>query len=252
MLPFITDGLVNQLDASALITVFADGQSLILASVPDQVDSKGWLGDGYDISYSLSGAPNGAPSFVFKQGFLKQLNWDSFLKYDSMTVMIAATRTGNSWTGNWMGLYSMFYNGAKAGINILAVTDNNLNKDFSHWGTYKYVTTASTSAMDLNTSFVISVVGNKDSSGTFYTNTSATGDFPASKAQGYFGVGGMESSRGFFVGNVYELLVYNRALTASEISTNASYLYDKWNLTHFNWNDITYTWDETTSTWDAT
>jgi len=229
MLPPITYGLMNQLDAYLLSARgWKDDQNLISAVIPDNVSSKGWLGSGYDLYYSLSAAPNGGPAFVFTQGNIKQENCDSFLPYNSMSVMIAATRTGNSSTGLWMGLYSMYYARATAGINILALTDNNYNYNFSGWGTFNYVTTQSTSAMNLNTPYIISMTGDANSSGTYYTNTTATGTFSTSKAQPYFGLGGYGPGGGFFVGEVYEVLVYNRSLSASEITTNANYLINKW------------------------
>jgi hypothetical protein len=224
----ILSGLVNHLDARALSATFVDGRNLILAPVPDQIDPKGWTCTGYDISYSLSGSPGGKPCFNLVQGNINQNNFNDFLNYSYMSVMIAATRTGPSWISMWTGLYSMRYNNAKAGITMLAISDNNFDRNFSYWGTYDYITTAATSAMNINTPYVLSMVGNSDSSGTFYTNASATGTYLKSKDQGYKGVGGYEAGRGYFVGKVYEVLVYNRALTPSEISINSNYLAAKW------------------------
>jgi len=229
-MPLVTDGLVNHLDSLVLLSQgYTNGQDLTVTNIPDSIDSKGWGGDGYGLSFYLSGGPNNLPLMRFSNGFLHQKNADDFLQFNSMSVMIAATRTGTSWTNSWMGLYSMYYNHAKAGINILAITDNKFDGNFNGWGTYNDTTTVkSTSAMALNIPTVVTVTTNSNSSGTFYTNASATGTFLGSKVQGYFGIGGLESANGFFRGDVYEVLVYNRALTQLEVATNATYLVNKW------------------------
>jgi hypothetical protein len=103
--------------------------------------------------------------------------------------------------------------------------------------------------MALNTPTIVSVTVGKDSSGTFYTNASATGTFSGSKVQGYFGIGGLESANGFFRGDVYEVLTYNRALTESEVASNADYLNSKWYNAIRTWNNARYSWDDATYTW---
>lgn len=229
-MPLVTNGLINHLDSLVLLSQgYTNGQDLTVTNIPDSIDSKGWGGDGYGVSFYLSGGPNNLPLMRFSNGFLHQRNANDFLQFNSMSVMIAATRTGTSWTNSWMGLYSMYYNHAKAGINILAITDNKFDGNFNSWGTYNDTTTVkSTSAMALNTPTVVTVTANNNSSGTFYTNASATGTFLGSKVQGYFGIGGLESANSFFRGDVYEVLVYNRALTQLEVATNATYLVNKW------------------------
>ena len=250
-MPLVTDGLVNHLDALTLLSQgYTNGQDLTVTNIPDRIDSKGWGGDGYGLSFYLSGGPNNFPVMRFLNGFLHQRNANDFLQFNSMSVMIAASRTGASWTNNWMGLYSMYYNHAKAGINILAITDNKYDRNFNGWGTYNGTTTVkSTSAMALNTPTIVSVTIGKDSSGTFYTNASATGTFSGSKVQGYFGIGGLESANGFFRGDVYEVLTYNRTLTESEVASNADYLNSKWFNAIRIWNNARYSWDDATYTW---
>lgn len=249
-MPLVTDGLVNNLDVLVLLSQgYTDGQDLTVTNIPDRIDPKGWGGDGYGMSFHTSGGPNDFPCIRFSNGFLHQRNADDFLQFNSMSIMIAATRTGASWTNNWMGLYSLYYNHAKAGINILAVTDNKYDAVFNGWGTYNFTTTKSTSAMVLNVPTIVTVTANSDSSGTFYTNASATGTFLNSKAQGYFGLGGLESANGFFRGDVYEVLAYNRALTESEVATNADYLNSKWFNATREWNNARYEWNNATYTW---
>jgi len=250
----ITSGLVNQLDAHTLLTAgYVNGQSLISAQLPDNISSKGWSGDGYSINFSVSGSPYGGPCIVFSQGTLRQNNLFDFLNYTNMSVMIAATRTGPSWTGTWMGLYSMQYNHAKAGITILAITDNYYQGSFSGWGTYNDTNTVqSTSAMSLNTPIIVGAVCSNNSSGTFYTNSTQTGIFPSSKVNNYYGLGGLTSQKEFFVGNVYEVLVYNRALSASEVTSNAQYLSNKWftpTTSGRTWATDTDPWYTATYTW---
>jgi hypothetical protein len=244
-MPAILTGLVNQLDASVLLlSGFSNGQSLLNATVPDQVDPLGWSGTCYSLYVAGSASPVGTPAIRFESGNLIQNNYTQFLAYTEMTVMICAKRTALARTGQWMGLYSMMYNGgwgkllpnqggptySNGGMSLLALTDENHNHDYTKWGTYGNINSyQSTSAMDIGLPMVVSIVAGPDTSCTFYTNASASGGPTfASKAQAYRGLGGSEPSDRFFIGDVYEVLVYNRGLSASEIATNATYLRGKW------------------------
>lgn len=227
----ITNGLTNQLDASVLLlSGFSNNQSFLNATVPDQIDSLGWVGSGYGVDLIAGASPNGLyPAIRFTNGNLIQNNNNTFFINKSMTVMIAAKRTASSYTRNYMGLYSMILNGGRAGVTVLAITDDIFNRNYSRWGTYdNTLTVQSTSAMDLNTPVVVTMAVNPDMTGTFYTNASASGDFASSKSQPYFGLGGLESQNEFFIGDMYEVLVYNRALTQAEVSANSAYLVNKW------------------------
>ena len=226
----VLTGLTNRLDASVLLLSGFTPGTLLCKVLPDQVDPLGWSGTGYGLDLIAGASPNGLyPVIRFTNGNLIQNNNNTFYLNHSMTVMIAATRTANSYTFNYMGLYSMSLNSSHAGISILALTDNNYNRNFNSWGTYDNTTTAqSTSSMDLNIPVVVTMAVNSDLTGTFYTNASAAGNFATSKAQPYFGLGGLPSQNEFFVGDLYEVLVYNRTLSASEVSTNSSYLISKW------------------------
>lgn len=231
----VTNGLINQLDASVLLlSGFSNNQTLLDAFIPDQVGTNTWHGsNGYSMYVATSASPIGnKPVIRLIQGNLTPSNFNDYLNYDEMTVLIAAKRTGASYTNTWQGLFSLpFYNtglGVK-GVSLFSITNDNNVGGFNNWGTYGgTVTTASTSAMNLNTPYVVGMAVNSDTSGTFYTNTSATGTFTNTKAQGYYGVGGLESAEGFFVGDLYEVLVYNRVLTYSEVSVSSNYLISKW------------------------
>ena len=231
----ITNGLINRLDASILsLSGFSNNQTLLDSFVPDQVGTNIWYGsNGYSMYVATSASPAGnKPVIRLIQGNLTPSNFNDYLNYNSMTVAIAAKRTGASYTNGWQGLFSLpFYNTGRGvkGVSLFSITNNNNVGAFNNWGTYGgIVTTASTSAMNLNTPYVVSMTVNPDTSGTFYTNTSATGTFTNTKGQGYNGIGGLQSAKGFFVGDIYEVLVYNRVLSYSEVSANSNYLISKW------------------------
>ena len=229
-MPLITDGLINHLDASVLlVSGFSNGQSLLNATLPDLVDVKGWnCTAGYDIKVVASGQYD-YPVIRTNTGVITFNDPYKYLDYTSLTVLIAAKRTGSSYTNSWMGLFSSWYNYAKAGLTLLAITDNANTGNFTGWGTYgSTTTTQSTSSMPLNVPIVVGAVANSDTSGTFYTNGFSSGTFANSKTQAYFGVGGLESAEGFFVGDIYEVLVYNRALTNAEVLSSSQYLTNKW------------------------
>jgi hypothetical protein len=82
--------------------------------------------------------------------------------------------------------------------------------------------------MPINTPIVVGMTTNSNASGAFYTNGINSGFFTSTKSQAYFGVGGLESAKGFFVGDIYEVLVYNRILSSSEIQDSSNYLMNKW------------------------
>ena len=228
----VTDGLVNNLDASVLLlSGFSDGQSLLNAFIPDEVDTDGWYGSaGYSCYIAASGQYN-YPVMRFYSGNLTFQNPAKFLNYENLTVQIAAKRTGLSYSNTWMGLFSTWFNYAKSGLTILAITDNANTRDFTGWGTYGGITTIqSTSAMPLNEPVIVTATITPATSGNFYTNGVFTGEFNNSKSQAYFGVGGLESARGFFVGDIYQVLIYNKILNSSEIIENTETLRDKWFL----------------------
>ena len=231
-MPLTTDSLINQLDASVLLlSGFSDNQTLLNAFIPDQVNAEPWYGSaGYSMYVAASGSPAGnKPVIRLYTGNLTPGNFKDYLNYTSLTVLIAAKRTDSAYGNRWQGLFSMPYNNAKSGITILSITDNANTGDFSGWGTYgTHTTTQSTSAMDLNIPVVVGMTVNIESTGTFYTNASATGSFTDTKSQGYYGIGGLESANGFFVGDIYEALIYNRVLTSTEISNSTNYLISKW------------------------
>lgn len=229
-MPLITEGLINQLDTSVLLASgFSNGQNLLNATIPDKIDPDGWYcSAGYDIKLVANGQFD-YPVIRTNTGTLTFKNPNKYLNYTALTVLIAAKRTGSSYTNSWMGLFSTWYNYSKAGLTILAITDNANTGNFNKWGTYGGITTTqSTSAMPLNTPIVVGAIANSDTSGTFYTNGVNSGTFTNSKAQAYFGVGGLESAEGFFVGDIYEVLVYNRALTEAEVLSSSQYLTSKW------------------------
>jgi hypothetical protein len=231
----ITNGLINQLDASVLsLSGFSNNQTLLDTFIPDQIGSSTWYGsNGYSMYVAASASPTGNKSVIrLSSGNLTPSNFNDYLNYNAMTVLIAAKRTGASYSNTWQGLFSLpFYNtgsGVK-GVSLFSITNDNNIGSFDNWGTYGgVITTASTSAMNLNTPYVVGMSVNSDTSGTFYTNTSATGTFTNTKAQGYYGIGGLESAVGFFVGDIYEVLIYNRALIFSDVSASSNYLIDKW------------------------
>lgn len=226
----VTDGLTYNLDASVLLlSGFSDNQTLLDAYVPDEVNVNGWYGSaGYSLYVAASG--QGSNSVIrFNTGNLAFKNPDEFLSYTALTVQIAAKRTGASYTNTWMGLFSTWFNYAESGLTILAITDNANTRNYSGWGTYGGITTTqSTSSMPLDTPIVVTATISPATSGLFYTNSTSTGTFTNSKAQGYFGVGGLESAQGFFVGDLYQVLIYNRELSEAEIIQNAETLRDKW------------------------
>ena len=231
----VTNGLVNRLDASVLLlSGFSNNQTLLDAFIPDQVSSKPWYGSaGYSMYVTASASPaSNKPVIRLFTGNLSPGNLMDYLDYNTMTVLIAAKRTGPSYNNLWQGLFSLqFYNTGKGirGATLLSITNNNNTGGFNNWGTYSgIVTNASTSAMNLNTPYVIGMTINSDTSGTCYTNTSATGTFTNTKAQGYCGIGGLGSAEGYFVGDIYEVLIYNRVLTYSEVSASSNYLIGKW------------------------
>jgi hypothetical protein len=231
----VTNGLVNQLDASVLLlSGFSNNQTLLDAFIPDQVNSKPWYGSaGYSMYVAASASPaSNKPVIRLFTGNLSPGNFNDYLNYDSMTVLIAAKRTGPSYNNLWQGLFSLPFNNTGKGVRgvtLLSITNNNNVGGFNNWGTYgNTVTTATTSAMNINTPYVIGMSVNPDTSGTFYTNTSATGTFTSTKAQGYYGIGGLESGDGFFAGDIYEVLIYSRVLTYSEVSASSNYLIGKW------------------------
>lgn len=226
----ITNNLVNHLDASVLLlSGFSDNQSLLNAFIPDKVDPDGWYGSAGYSCYVVANGQNSLPVMRFYTGNLTFKNPNKYLQYNSLTVQIAAKRTGYGYNNTWMGLFSTWFNYSKSGLTILAITDNNNNRDFSGWGTYGGTTTIqSTSAMPLNEPVVITATVTTNGSGDFYTNSTFTGTFSNTKSQAYFGVGGLEPAGGFFVGDLYEVLVYNKVLQQSEIVQNAEALRDKW------------------------
>lgn len=226
----ITEGLVNQLDTSVLLASgFTNGQSLLNAIIPDKIDPDGWYcSGGYDATLVANGQYS-YPVIRANTAVLTFRNPNKFLNYNALTVLIAAKRTGPSWTNTWMGLFSTWYNSAKAGLTILAITDDNNQGNFTGWGTYGGITTIqSTSAMPLNTPIVVGATVTNATSGVFYTNGVNSGTFSNSKAQAYFGIGGLESAEGFFVGDIYEVLVYNRVLFEAEVLSSSQYLINKW------------------------
>lgn len=225
-----TQNLIYNLDASVLLlSGFSDQQSLLDAYVPDQVDPDGWYGSaGYDLRVIANGQ-NNLPVIRFTTGNLAFKNPNKFLQYTNLTVIIAAKRTGYSYTNSWMGLFSTWYNYAKSGATILGVTNTNNLGGFDYWGTYGGITTTgSTSAMPINTPIVVAATFEDDTSGVFYTNGTETGTFANSKSQGYFGVGGLESASSFFVGDLYQVLIYDRILNPSEIQDASTYIINKW------------------------
>jgi hypothetical protein len=230
-MPLVTQGLVNQLDAQYVQNSgqFVDGQNIVGAFLPDTVDSAGWYGiDGYDCILKYD-ALYDKPAFRFKTGVLTPRNILNYLNYTNLTVLICARRGGPAWNNTWMGLYSSWYNYNRCGATILAITDNNNDLSFTNWGTYGgTVTTQSTSAMELDKPYVISSTFTSANSGEFYTNSTLTGNFSLTKDQGYFGVGGLLPAKGSFVGDIFEVLVYNRILTTLEIQESSQYLINKW------------------------
>ena len=243
----VTNGLINQLDAQYVQDVggFTDGQNVIGAFLPDPVDPAGWYGsNGYDCVFLLS-VNSYRPAIRFNTGVISPMNVNKYLTYTELTVLICARRSGPSWSNTWMGLYSTWYNYNNAGASIFAITDNANTGNFNKWGTYNgVVTTQSTSAMDLNQPFVVGATFTPSSSGTFYTNNIETGNFTSSQDQGYFGVGGLLPAKGSFVGDLYEVLVYNRKLSAAEIQQSGEYLIQKWFNPPSRWEDVPvgYTW----------
>ena len=244
----ITDGLVNHLDASLLLNSgFVDGQNLIGASIPDLIDPAGWYGSaGYDMRVVASGQ-NDKTVIRMNTGNITFNNLTKFSNYSSLSVIIAAKRTGSSYSRSWMGLFSIWYNYKKSG---LTVTNQANAGDYNGWGTYnETVTTKSTSAMDLDTPIIVGATTSPSSPGTLYTNGINTGAFTDSYYQPYFGIGGFEYAKGFFIGDIYEVLVYNRSLTSSEMQENANYLAGKWYFPQNTWASSTYTWANIPYTW---
>ena len=243
----VTNGLINQLDAQYIQDVggFTDGQNIIGAFLPDPVEPAGWYGsNGYDCVFLLS-VNSYRPAIRFNTGVISPMNTNKYLTYTELTVLICAKRTGPSWGNTWMGLYSSWYNYNNAGASIFAITDNANTGNFDKWGTYNgIITTQSTSAMDLNQPFVVGATFTPSSSGTFYTNNIETGNFSSSQDQGYFGIGGLLPANGSFVGDVYEVLIYNRKLSSAEIQQSGDYLIQKWFNPPSRWEDIPagYTW----------
>lgn len=226
----ITQNLIYQLDASVLpLSGFVNNQNLVGAFIPDQVDSKGWYGSaGYDM-YLVTNAQNGKAVIRCNTGNIAFKEPGDLLKYNSLTVLIAAKRRGPSYTNTWMGLFSAWYNYSKSGLSIFAITNNANVGGFDYWGTYGgIITTASTSAMNLDTPIVVGVTSDINTAGNFYTNGINTGSFTNSKDQGYFGVGGLESAEGFFVGDIFEVLVYKSVLNGAQIQDSSAYLVNKW------------------------
>lgn len=251
----ITEGLVNWLDAQYIQDTggFTDGQNIVGAFLPDPVDSAGWYGsDGYDCTFKYN-AVKYRPAIRFKTGVITPVNINKYLNYTNLTVIISAKRTGPAWNNTWMGLYSSWYNFNKTGATILAITDNANLRNFDKWGTYGgTVTTQSTSAMDLNTPYILSSVFTPPASGSFYTNSTQTGEFTLSKDQGYFGLGGLLPARGSFVGDIYEVLIYGKKLTEEQIQENSAYLISKWFNPCWGWANIPitptcYTWTDAAS-----
>jgi hypothetical protein len=229
----VTNGLVNNLDALYVKDVggFVDGQNLIGAFLPDPVDPAGWYGsNGYDCCFRYYALPVPArPALNFKTGVISPQNTNKYLTYEELTVFICAKRTGPSWGNTWMGLYSTWFNYNKNGASIFAITDNANTGNFDKWGTYGGITTTqSTSATILNTPIVLTTTFTPAGSGTFYTNGSNSGTYNSTKDQGYFGVGGLLTANGSFVGDIYEVLIYNRQLDNIEIQGVTNYLTTKW------------------------
>lgn len=227
----ITEGLIYNLDASVLpLSGFTDQQSLLNAFIPDQVDPDGWYGSaGYDLRLIENGQ-NGLPVIRFTTGNLTFKDPTKILQYSDLTVLIAAKRTGYSYTGTYMGLFSTWFAYGKAGVSIFAVINNNNQAAaYDYWGTYGGITTiGSTSAMPVDIPMVVGVTVNNETEGTFYTNGSESGTFSNSKTQAYFGVGGLESAEGFFVGDLYQVLIYGKKLNNSQIYELSIYLANKW------------------------
>lgn len=226
----VTDNLVYNLDASVLLlSGFSDGQTLLDAFIPDEVNADGWYGSG---GYSLYVAASGQGSKTvirFNTGNITFKNPRPLLDYTSLTIQIAAKRTGTSYINRWMGLFSTWFNYDVSGVSIFAITDNANTGDYSGWGTYGGITTTqASSSMPLDTPIVLSVTVTPSTSGTFYTNSTSSGEFTNSAAQGYFGIGGLGPAQGFFVGDFYQILIYNRVLETSELIQNAEELRDKW------------------------
>lgn len=226
----VTNGLVNHLDTSGLLlSGFTDGQNLFSCTIPDQVDPAGWIvSAGYGTTL-VANAQYDYPVIRCVSTNLTFGNFNKYLEYTELTIIIAAKRTSESYLGTWMGLFSTWFNHAKAGATILAITDNVNDRNFDGWGTYGgKLTCKSTSAMPLNEPVVVAITVSTSTSGSFYTNGVYSGDFPNTKSQAYFGVGGLESAIGFFIGDLYEVLVYNRILEYSEIQEDSTYIIDKW------------------------
>lgn len=226
----VTNGLIYNLDASVLLlSGFSDQQSLLNAYVPDQVDAIGWYGAaGYDLRLIANGQ-NSLPVIRFTTGNLAFKRPTDLLQHTELTVIVAAKRTGNSYVDTWMGLFSTWFNYAKSGVSLLAVTNNANTGAFDYWGTYGGITTtASTSSMPLELPQVVAMTVGSSTSGTFYTNGTESGTFANTKAQPYFGVGGLESALGFFTGDLYQVLIYNRVLSANEVQQSSSFLANKW------------------------
>lgn len=230
----VTDGLINQLDAEYVRDVggFIDGQNLIGAFLPDPVDTAGWYGsNGYDC-YLKFNALNSKPSLRFNTGVISPQNINKYLTYTDITVLIAARRLGPSWNNTWVGLYSTWFNYNKNGGSIFALTNNANTGGFDRWGTYGGITTTqSTSAMNVNIPIVVGATFTSEGSGGFYTNAVSTGTYTSTTNQPYFGVGGLLSAEGSFVGDVFEVLVYNKILTSIEIQDSSNYLTNKWFVT---------------------
>jgi hypothetical protein len=227
----VTNGLINQLDAEYVRDVggFVNGQNLIGAFLPDSVDAAGWYGsNGYDC-YLKDNAITIRPSLYFNTGVISPQNTNKYLTYENLTVIIAARRQGPAWNNQWMGLYSSWFNYNKNGASIFAITDNANTGNFDKWGTYGGITTTqSTSAMGVNVPVVLSTTFSSSGSGTFYTNGSNSGTYNSTTDQAYFGVGGLLPAKGSFVGDIFEVLVYNRILSEAEIQNSTSYLINKW------------------------
>ena len=227
----VTDGLINQLDAEYVRDVggFVNGQNLIGAFLPDSVDADGWYGsDGYDC-YLRDNAITIRPSLYFNTGVITPQNTNKYLTYENLTVIIAARRQGPAWGNQWMGLYSSWFNYNNNGASIFAITNNANVGGFDRWGTYGGITTTqSTSAMNVDVPVVLSTTFTSSGSGVFYTNGSNSGTYTSTKDQAYFGIGGLLPAKGSFVGDVFEVLVYNRILSEAEIQDSTNYLINKW------------------------
>ena len=125
----VTNGLVNRLDASVLLlSGFSNNQTLLDAFIPDQVSSKTWYGsDGYSMYVAASASPSSnKPVIRLFTGNLSPGNLMDYLDYNTMTVLIAAKRTGPSYNNLWQGLFSLqFYNTGKGirGATLLSITN---------------------------------------------------------------------------------------------------------------------------------